>query len=379
MKFLIVAGDPSGNIHAARLMREILTLAPDSSFYGIGGDDMIEAGLMPLAHTRDVGVVGFWEVAKRYFFFKSLLRTVVQTMAVERPDAFIAVDYPGFNMRLAAYAKKSGIPVLYYIAPQLWAWGKNRAAKLSQNIDLLLTVFPFETKFFSNLGIASEFVGHPLLDGEAFRNTEYNGWNKRLIALLPGSRQQEVIRNLPIMLDTAAIFSKRHPNFIFSIAIAANIPRKIYDDISSKFASNTELNIEFADDSRLLLKSAYVGLIKTGTSTLEACLCNIPFAMMYRASLFSYYFGKLAINLKFLAMPNILANKEITREFIQGEATAENLSDELIRLIFDEKVRRVQQEYFTNIRYELGGSGASHRAAEKILFYLRNITNKSGS
>lgn len=379
MKFLIVAGDPSGSIHAARLMREILALAPDSSFYGIGGDDMIEAGLLPLAHTRDVGVVGFWEVAKRYFFFKRLLRTIADSIAEEHPDAFIAVDYPGFNMRLAAEAKKHGIPVLYYIAPQLWAWGKNRAIKLAKYVDLLLTVFPFESDFFSKLGIHSEFTGHPLLDDEAFRNTKGNGWNKRLIALLPGSRSQEVIRNLPVMLETADLFTKRHPNFIFSIAVAPNVSRKIYDDILRKFTSKTGLNIEFSDDARLLLEAAYAGLVKTGTSTLEACLCNMPFAMMYRASLFSYYFGRLALKSKFLAMPNILVDKEVTREFIQGEATAENLSDELVRLIFDEKTRCKQQEHFSNIRRDLGGSDAAHRAAEKIIFYLKNVAQNNGA
>ncbi|MCC6845370.1 MAG: lipid-A-disaccharide synthase [Bacteroidetes bacterium] len=379
MKFLIVAGDPSGSIHAARLMREILVLAPDSSFYGIGGDDMIEAGLLPLAHTRDVGVVGFWEVAKRYFFFKRLLQTVADSIAEERPDAFIAVDYPGFNLRLAAEAKKAGIPVLYYIAPQLWAWGKNRAAELSRNVDLLLTVFPFETDFFSKLGIHSEFTGHPLLDGEAFRSTEGNGWNKRLIALLPGSRPQEVIRNLPIMLESATVFSERHPNFIFSIAKAPNIPRKIYEDIIRKFTLKKGLNIEFSDDSRLLLEAAYAGLVKTGTSTLEACLCNMPFAMMYRASLFSYYFGKIAVNTKFLAMPNILASKIIVREFIQEDATAANLADELTRLTFDEKTRHIQQDDFADIRRQLGGSGASRRAAGKILFYLQNAAKNNGA
>lgn len=371
MKFLIVAGDPSGSNHAARLMHELHVLSPVIRFYGIGGDDMISSGLDARAHVRDVGVVGFWEVARRYPYFRELLSSFADSLQTEKPDAFIAVDYPGFNMRLAAVAKKAGVPVLYYIAPQLWAWGKNRAKRLAGAADLLLTVFPFETDFFSKLGIPTTFVGHPLLDDDTLRDTYNSGWDKRLIALLPGSRTQEVERNLPVLLAAARTFAEKHPSFTFAIPPTPVVPLNVYEDILSDYKPNGELSIEFADDSRLLMQSARAGLIKTGTSTLEAALCGLPFAMMYRASTFSYWYGKMVVQTPYLAMPNILAGREIVAEFVQHDATPTALAAELERLVFNEAVRAAQREKFTEIRRQLGGGGATRRAAEVI---VRHIT-----
>lgn len=375
MKFLIVAGDPSGGIHAARLMHELRDLLPDVEFYGIGNDDMISAGLDVWAHVRDVGIVGFWEVVKRYGFFRKLLASLKDSLTTEAPDAVLLVDYPGFNLRLAAEAKQHRIPVLYYIAPQLWAWGSNRAKKLA-GLDLLLTVFPFETTFFSALNIPVEFVGHPLLDDHIFDLTDGTARNKRKIALLPGSRAQEVTRNLPLMMAACSEFSERHENFTFSIAIAPAVPAEMYEKITHEFTVKSHLKIEFTPESRYLLKTARAGLIKTGTSTLEACLCNLPFAMMYKASRFSYYFGRMVVKTPFVAMPNILAQKEVIREFIQYDATPAALAAELERLVFDENTRQQMTDAFSLIRAELGGKGASKRAAEKIVAWMQNYQAK---
>lgn len=371
MKFLIVAGDPSGSIHAARLMHEIEALLPGTEFYGIGNDDMISAGLTAWAHVRDVGIVGFWEVVKRYGFFRKLLASLTSSLQKEAPDAVILVDYPGFNLRLAAAAKKASVPVLYYIAPQLWAWGSNRAKKLA-GLDLLLTVFPFETTFFSTLHIPVEFVGHPLLDDHAFDLTNSISRKDHRIALLPGSRAQEVIRNLPLMLAACAVFAGRHKNFTFSIATASAVPVEMYKNITDTFTSEKGIKIEFTSESRRLLKTARAGLIKTGTSTLEACLCDLPFAMMYKASRFSYYFGRMVVKTPFLAMPNILAEKEVVKEFIQYDATPAALAAELERLVFNEEARQQMQEVFSSIRTNLGGKGASKRAAEKISTWIQS-------
>ncbi len=353
-------------------MHELFALDPSLSFYGIGGEEMITAGLWEWANVREVSVVGFWEVARHYGFFRRLLREIEKSLIEERPDAFIAVDYPGFNMRLAAKAKKLGIPVLYYIAPQLWAWGEGRSNKLKQSIDLLLTVFPFETEYFSKFSIQAKFSGHPLLDDANLEKTDIDIENKRLIALLPGSRIQEVLHNLPIMLNACSQFAKRHSNFIFSISIAASVSREIYDKvIYSTISQSDAANFVYADDSRLLMKSARAGLIKAGTSTLEACLCRLPFAMMYRTSAISFYFGKFVAKTKFLAMPNIIAKKEVVREFIQNDATPEKLAEELERIVFDEKERKQQIIEFASIRNQLGGKGSARRAAQEMLHWLQ--------
>lgn len=352
----IVAGDQSGDAHAAKLMIELSHLIPDVKFIGIGGEAMERAGLRSLVPLREISVVGFWEVAKRYSFFKQLLSKCEQLFQLGDIDCFIPVDYPGFNLRLSAIAKKKHIPVYYYIAPQLWAWGASRAKKLAAVIDKLLVVFPFEVDFFGKFGIETEFVGHPLLDNDIF---SCNLERKNRIALLPGSRFQEIKKHIPIMYKAASIIEKELKGAKFGIAVSPLIQESVYKKM---IPSSWEL----FSDSRQLMKTSEVGIVKTGTSTLEAALCGMPFVMMYKTSSISYLLAKNLVQLPYISLVNILVNKPVIPELIQQEANPESIARHVLELFNSSEKKDVMKEEFLEIRNILGNPGASKRAAETI-------------
>ncbi|MBS1537434.1 MAG: lipid-A-disaccharide synthase [Bacteroidetes bacterium] len=357
----IVAGDQSGDSHAAKLMRELSLLHPSVKFIGIGGIEMSKAGLQSIVPLSEISVVGFWEVAKRYFYFRQLLSKCEQLLLTSSVDCFIPVDYPGFNIRLATFAKKNNIPVYYYIAPQLWAWGKTRAQKLASIVDKLLVVFPFEVNYFAKYGINTEFVGHPLLDNKIFSldcKREYR------IALLPGSRLQEIKKHIPIMRETVAILEKKLPDIKIGIAVSPIIDQSIY----KKLIPNSW---EIFTDSRLLMKTSTIGIIKTGTSTLEAALCELPFVMIYKTSLISFHLSKYLIKLPFVSLVNILMNKKIVQELIQNDAEPKRVVYEILDLLTISKSVEMKGE-FEKLRTLLGNPGASKRAAESIYNLLHD-------
>ncbi|MGE5480515.1 MAG: lipid-A-disaccharide synthase [Chloroflexota bacterium] len=363
LKVFISAGDPSGDLHASRLMRELLKSAPAASFTGLGGEEMISLGLKALAAPERLHVVGFWEVLKRIKFFKSLLDACKRRLEEERPDVFIAVDYPGFNMKLAAHAKSLGIPTIYYIAPQLWAWGANRAQKLAAACDKLLVVFPFEVDFFHKAGIDATFVGHPLLDAPEFAG-EFKkfGEREKVLALLPGSRLQELKLNMPVFAAAGKEFLRRRPDF----QIAYAKPSRISERDFLGFLPGGE-RPEISNDSRELMSRAALGVVKTGTTNLEAALLGMPFAMAYKASSLTYLYGKSVVNLESISLVNILSQSKIIPEFIQKDASPANIAGFLEELAASPECYAELQERFAGIRRGLGLSGASHNAAQFIL------------
>lgn len=365
-KIFILAGDPSGDIHAARLMRELKIRIPDAKFIGIGGKYMIEEGLNSIIDINKIAVVGLWEVAKKLFFFKNLLKKCEFILKNENIDLFLPVDYPGFNIRLAEHAKKSNIKVVYYIAPQLWAWGKNRTKKLQNNIDLLLNVLPFEEEFFKKSGINSKFVGHPLLDDPKF-NKDFLDFSNRqdIISFFPGSRKQEVKKHLPLILETIEELKKHLKNFKYIIAKAEGVDLKHYQ--SSNFNSDTLL----WDNSIELMKVSRYGIIKTGTSNLEAALCGLPFSMFYQTSEISYQLSKRMINLPYISLVNILAGKMIIKEFYQKDANPKNLVEDCLSYMNNQnKFQNIQDEYI-RIYDLLGKKGASSNAADEIANFIK--------
>ncbi len=361
-KIFISAGDPSGEIHAARLMKQIKEQYGEVEFTGLGGENMIREGLLPLARLSDISVVGFWEVAKRYGFFRSLLNKCRNVINKET-DIFIPVDYPGFNIRLAGYAKKAGIPVAYYIAPQLWAWGKNRAKKLSAVVDKLLVVFPFEVDYFRDFGIDAVFTGHPLMDDPVFAD-DPPGFTDRekLIALLPGSRDQEVKSHLPVLKKCADKIRSTLPEYDFGIGVSRTVDKRLYDD----FITNNEGFSLFENTRKMMLQSR-AGIVKTGTSTLEAALCGMPFAMFYKTSLLTYYMGRYLVNLPHISLVNIIRGEAAVKEFVQNDFRPSIVAEEISRIVKNEDYRKNMLSNFKSIREELGGDGASKKAAEEIL------------
>ncbi len=358
-RYFIIAGDPSGDAHGSKLINEIKKIEPQSSFYGIGGNKMVASGLKTLVPLSEIAVVGFWEVAKKYIYFRNLLNRCKSILHNDKPDAFIPIDYPGFNVRLASCAKSINVPVIYYIAPQLWAWGRHRAKKLKGNTDKLLTVLPFEVEFFAQFGIEADFVGHPLLDNAEFRHKSETERDDS-IAFFPGSRLQEVRKHLSLfdyILSNSKLY-KRH-NFI--IAKSTNLPDEIYSDFLKKFP-----RIKTGDNSHKILQKSKAGLIKTGTSNLEAALFGLPFAMYYKTSTLSYLIAKNLVDLEGISIVNILAGNPIIREFIQNDIKADEVERHLERLMADNELRKNMLTDFDKIRQNLGGPGASGRAAKII-------------
>ncbi len=364
-KIFISAGDPSGDVHAARLMQKILASRADVEFIGIGGRNMAKLGLNSIAKIKDISVVGFWEVAKKYGFFRNLLQKSKEIIAQEKIDLFIPVDYPGFNLNLAQFAKSEKVPVVYFIAPQLWAWGKNRANKLASRVDKLLVVFPFEEEYFRSFGIDASFIGHPLLDNPIIKQ-EQRSFDDRenIIALLAGSRPQELKSHLDIYLKAAIQFRERHKDFRIVLAKAGDIDFTPYSDF---FKQN---GIETTNDSLELMAKSKLGIVKTGTSNLEAALMEMPFVMAYRTSLFSYLISKQLINLEHVSIVNILQKKPVINELIQSEATSGNIASALEAIYSQSEARNNMISEFRQIRHLLGDEGACSRAKDYILEYL---------
>lgn len=370
-KIFISVGDPSGDIHASRLMSEILKLAPDTQFIGIGGKEMEKINLKShkfksIVPMEKISVVGFWEVAKRYSFFKNLLEDSKNIIKNENIDLFLPIDYPGFNLRLAAFVKSINKPIIYYIAPQLWAWGRSRTEKVKSNVDKLLVCFPFEEDFFKNDGIDATFVGHPLLDDPILKNeVDYKNREKNLVALLPGSRVQEVKNHLSIF-EKVIKETEKVKKLNYGIAQSSNIPSYLFDNILKL------PNVKLWQNSKELMQKAEVGIVKTGTSNLEAALCNLPIIMMYLTSTLTYNIGKYLINLDYLSLINILQNKPIIPELIQQDAKYTNISNELISLIDDNERKEYILSEYTKIREKLGRFSASKKSAKIIIKYLKN-------
>lgn len=361
-EIFISAGDNSGDLHASKLMLELNKIDPEISFVGIGGYKMLEAGLESLIPIEEISITGFWEVAKKYEIFKELIHRCEYILKDRQIKLFLPVDYPGFNLRLAKFSKLNGINVIYYIAPQLWAWGQNRAKNLADSIDKLLVVFPFEVEFFKNFGLNAEFVGHPLLDIDIFQeNQNSNKEREKLIAFLPGSRKQELQQHLPIMEKSAEIIQNKYPNFSIEFAKAPAIEADYFEKLITKHAS-----WKICDDSRNLMSRAIAGVVKTGTSTLEAALCGMPFTMIYKTSFFSYTIGKKLVNLPYISLVNILSGKMLVSELIQNNAKPEKIAEEITKLIENKELRLQLKNEFSKIREMLGTSGASKKAAEII-------------
>lgn len=363
LKIMIIAGEPSGDIHGALLMKQIKLLYNNVEFIGIGGEKMIQEGLKSIIDISKIAVVGFIEVIKQYRVFSKLLKKCKKLLLTESIDCFIPIDYPGFNIKIAKYAYDIEIPVYYYIAPQLWAWGKNRYKKLQEVITKLLVVFPFEEHFFNQRGINATFIGHPLLDNPIFNLPSKNFEEKEnIIAFFPGSRRQELKKNLELFINTADLLNENLNNYSFEFAVSSNLSP---DDFSMLKFYN--FNYKLVNNSIDLMRRAKIGVVKTGTTTLEASLLGLNMVMAYKASLSHYILGKYLVNLDYLSLPNILLNKEIIPECIQKQATPKRIAQNVLNLLNNHDLCTKQQQEFNKIREILGHKGAAFNAANIIL------------
>jgi lipid-A-disaccharide synthase len=359
-RIYIIAGDTSGDLHASKLMKELKKLDSSVQFFGIGGEKMIQQGLSSFVSMNEISVVGFWEVAKKYSFFRNLLEKVKEEILRLKVDLFIAVDYPGFNSRIASFVKTIGIPVVWYIAPQLWAWGEKRSIKFAKNIDELLVVFPFEKEFFEKYNLKTSFVGHPLLDIPEFAGKNEELQRKNQILFMPGSRAQELKKHLPVIVNVNNIIRKELPEYKTKLTIPASLSKSL-----AQFKKD-ESSLEITDNSLQAMMESKAGVIKSGTANLEACLIDLPFVMFYKTSFITYLVGKKLINLEFLSLVNILGRKNVILELIQQDAAPDRIFKEIEKLLFDVDYRKSMLRNFSQIKDYLGESGASQKAAEIV-------------
>lgn len=367
---VIVAGEASGDLHGANLVREILRLDPDIGFFGIGGDLMKDAGVNISHHVRDMAVVGFFEVINKFPLIRRAMRDMEDLLNSVKPDAVILIDYPGFNLRLARRAKALGIKVIYYISPQIWAWHKSRMDTIKEVVDKMLVVFPFEVPIYKTAGVDVEFVGHPLMDAvplSMVRDSVRTGLGfesfDTVIGILPGSRKREVESLLPEMLKASKLLAKKISNLKLAIPVAPTLDPGYIEDM----VRGMDLDVRvFKGRAYDVMAASDVILIASGTATLEAAIVGTPMVITYRVSPVTYWLGKMLVNIEFIGLPNIVAGKGIIPELIQGDATAARMADETLKMLSNKEYLEDIKNGLKRVRQALGGPGASGRAAERL-------------
>lgn len=368
---LIIAGEQSGDMHGAKVVRAVQARNPDVKFFGVGGEKMREAGVEILQDSKDMAVLGLVEVLKRYSFFRNVFFRILEAAKKRRPDAVLLIDYPGFNLRFAEQAHKLGLKVVYYICPQVWAWHRSRVAKMAKIVDHLLVIFPFEVDVFKGTGLRTDFVGHPLVEAtRAVREAsdEPLPWRgSPRVAMLPGSRRQELERILPSLIAAAVLIEKQNAGASFILAAAsqemAGLARAI---IAQQTSSPKHLEI-VTGATRQILKQADAAWVASGTATLETTLMDCPMVVVYKTSWMTYEAGKRLIRVPFLGMVNLLAGRELCPELIQDAATPEALANAITPLLTDTPARRAVKDGLAEVRAKLGDGGAADRVAEHLL------------
>ena len=366
MKYYLIAGEASGDLHGANLMRALQQIDSEAEFRFWGGDRMEAVGGKLIKHYRDLAFMGFWEVVTN---LRTILRNIdfcKRDITQFQPDALIFIDYPGFNMRIAKWAKQRGIPTHYYISPQIWAWKENRIKAIKRDVDAMYVILPFEKDFYEGKHqYPVHFIGHPLLDAIVARKEvsedvfkQENGLDERpIIALLPGSRKQEIAKMLSVMLSVVGSYHQ----YQFVIAGA---PSQEYD-FYKQFIK--EENVHFVTGKTYdLLSHAHAALVTSGTATLETALFNVPEVVCYRGNWISYQIAKRVISLKYISLVNLIMDAPIVTELIQGELNTKNLKTELEKLLNPEHRAKLLKDYKT-LREKLGNEGASERTASLIV------------
>ena len=371
MKYYLIAGEASGDLHGANLMRALAEIDPQAQFRFWGGDRMEAVGGKLIKHYRDLAFMGFWEVVTN---LRTILRNIdlcKGDITAYQPDALIFIDYPGFNMRIAKWAKRQGIPTHYYISPQIWAWKENRIKAIRRDVDAMYVILPFEKDFYEGKHqYPVHFVGHPLLDAIAARREvsmevfkRENGLDERpIIALLPGSRKQEIAKMLSVMLSVVGSY---HP-YQFVIAGAPSLGYDFYRQFIR------EENVHFVSGKTYdLLSHAHAALVTSGTATLETALFRVPEVVCYRGNWISYQIAKRVISLKYISLVNLIMDAPVVTELIQGDLNTRNLKVELDKLL-DPAYRDKLQRDYQALRERLGNDGASRRTAQAIYDSLQD-------
>lgn len=362
----IIAGEASGDLHGGNLVRELVALAQAGGgqlqVRAWGGDRMAAAGAEVVKHYRDLAFMGFTQVIMN---LRTILRNIEackRDIAAFKPDALVLIDYPGFNMRIAAWAREQGIPVHWYISPQVWAWKKGRVRALKRTVDHMYVILPFEQEWYARHGMHVEFVGHPLLDAMEQEGRSplaaLPGADERpVVALLPGSRHQEINRILPLMAATAQCF----PDHRFVLAAAPSVPDALYADLLG------DAPVQVVKDRTYdVLRHARAALVTSGTATLETALFGVPEVVCYSGSAINVWLARRLVNIKFISLVNLIMDREVVRELVQGDLTVEKLREELGRILHETPERDRMLADLADLRVRLGGRGASKKVAMAV-------------
>ncbi|MDR2549369.1 MAG: lipid-A-disaccharide synthase [Desulfobulbus sp.] len=375
---MIVAGEASGDLHGARLVQAMLALDPRLRFCGMGGRELQGAGVELLADAAKLAVVGVMEVLGHLGDILRARRALIERMRTRRPDLLILIDYPDFNFLLAKKAKKLGIPIFYYISPQIWAWRSGRVRTIKRLVDRMAVILPFEPAFYARHGVEVDFVGHPLLDSvkpglspEAFRNRHGIELDRPLIGLLPGSRRKEIATLLPVFLAAAGLIGQKLPQATFLLPLAPTISRDLLDR-HGLAAWQERLDIRVINEDRYAMMAACdAAMAASGTVVLELGILGIPTVAAYRMSPRTYWLGRLLIRgLRFFSLVNLIAEREVIPELLQDAASPEQLAQATLIMLQDDAKRQAMLTGLAEVRSRLGGPGASRRTAAAALDLL---------
>jgi lipid-A-disaccharide synthase len=375
MRYYIISGEASGDLHGSNLIKELKKKDADANIRCWGGDKMQAAGATLVKHYKELAFMGFLEVIKNLRTILKNIKFCKEDILEYKPTAIILIDYPGFNLRIAKWAKERGIKVIYYISPQVWAWKENRVKLIKECVDKMLVILPFEKDFYKKWNYEVEYVGHPLVevvDGfleSSSKNLESSiryQVSGNTIALLPGSRQQEILKKLPIMLEVA----KHFPSYQFVVAKAPGLDEHFYASLLAPYKNVSSV----VNKTYELLVQSKAALVTSGTATLETALFAVPEVICYKGSAFSYQIAKRLIKIKFIGLVNLIMDKEVVKELIQDELTVENLKRELDLLLTDEtKQKQLKADYAALKTLLSKGGHASANAAASIYAYLSKL------
>jgi len=370
-KIFVIAGEPSGDFHGNLLVNEIKDRDPEIQFYGLGGDKMRSAGVCIYYDLASNAIVGFFDVIKKISFFKKLFHEILAKIKEEQPEAVIFIDYPGFNLKLVKEVKKLNIKTIYYISPQLWAWREKRIDIIKRYVDKMFVFFEFERDFYKKFGVEVEFIGHPFLDtikseltGDAFLEKYQLDKNKRRVFLMPGSRENEFKKHMPVIKKSLAEISKKY-ELDALLLIPEHLKKYLDQSITNSFKIIT-------DNAYNAMYHSHVGVVASGTATLEAAIIGNPFLVIYKTSLINYLILKPMIKIKHVGMVNLILKEEAMPELIQYKFNHKNLTEYLEKILSDEEYCSSLKEKLNDFKGKLGDKGAVARATSSILDYISN-------
>jgi len=379
MKYYLIAGEASGDLHGSNLIKELHKLDANATIRSWGGELMEAAGSTIVKHYRDLAFMGFIEVVKNLPTILRNIKFCKEDILSFKPDVLVLIDYPGFNLRIAKWAKEQGLKVIYYISPQVWAWKENRVKGIKKHVDKMLVILPFEKSFYEKWNYKVEYIGHPLVQvideflKQPKQAIERKGGSeqsevKEVIALLPGSRQQELQVKLPIMLEV----TKRFPQYRFTIAQAPSLPLEFYEQMVE---GHPNVDIALSGQTYALLSQAKAALVTSGTATLETALFEVPQVVCYKGSNISYQIAKRLIKIKYISLVNLIMDKPIVTELIQNSLTVENIFRELDKVLHNaQHIRQMKEDYAALKNLLRQGGNASQRAAQEIVGFLQTTS-----